>query len=542
MAARWEDKLQGYDVSRFRGEVKVDSLCVICQEVPKDPRLCQHKDHIFCFAHISQHLAQNSETCPVCRDPLNQETLRRPTGFLKNYLDDLEIKCDHHDRGCPDHVRLEELPRHVEECVYAPVMCRNEGCGTEVNKRDIKAHENDLCQFRIAKCHDCKNIMKNVNAMKGNQDEMKRKQDAIKEIVDEFKAGQDETNVQMSAMKIDQDEMKESMKEIKKQLKRLMAMMMNQPSQGVIINDPGPVNNQDIIIIIIGGRCGDGSDQVLDTLEKYNIAEGKSTQLPRLSHARASSASCVYNNDVLVVGGYVSKEGSDEIEVLKINQHPLQWTMFDGKLPIRLSGHDVIVYQGNLYIVGGLNWNERIPSDAIYEIALTPPYTVKLLTRMAEPKIDHKAELIDGKLFILGGSTTGYSENALDSVVVYDFIKNEFKPCPPLPQPVCYMSTVTWGKIVIVVGGADRDNRALNDVIKYDTETGQSERLPSMIHKRSRCSAVLMDDVIVVFGGWNRKQGYLNSVESYTMGGNSWKELPGMIEKRRHATAIVKPL
>jgi hypothetical protein len=45
-------------------------------------------------------------------------------------------------------------------------MCGNEGCGTVVNKRDKEIHERELCQFRIPKCHDCKDI-------KASQDEMK---------------------------------------------------------------------------------------------------------------------------------------------------------------------------------------------------------------------------------------------------------------------------------------------------------------------------------------------------------------------------------
>ena len=141
MAAKWENVLQGYDVNRFEGEVREDLLCSVCNDVPKDPRLCQNKDHLFCFAHISRHLHENSHTCPVCRDPLTTETLWRPEGFLKNYLDDLRIKYDHDDRGCPDMVRLEHLEIHVNQCGFAPVMCENEGCGAIVNKRDQENHE-----------------------------------------------------------------------------------------------------------------------------------------------------------------------------------------------------------------------------------------------------------------------------------------------------------------------------------------------------------------------------------------------------------------
>ena len=326
-----------------------------------------------------------------------------------------------------------------------------------------------------------------------------------------------------------------------------MTEMLNQLLQGRNVNNNGvqaldptvPVNNQDIIII--GGWYAPGIESVSNTVEKFNIVEGKSTQLPNLNHPRANSASCVYNGDVVITGGYDGQDGTDSIEILKINQDPSRWMMFDGKLPVKLSAHDVIVYQGKLYVTGGYNASEKKTNDNIYELSIIPPYTAKLLARMPQPRSNHKAEIVNSKLFILGGTTTGHSKNAIDNVVVYDFIKNKVKPCPSLPKPVCDMSTVTWGNKVILIGGQDKNDQVLNEVTMYDTESGQSQKLPPLIHKRSGSSAVIMHDVIVVLGGWNNEERHLNSVESFTMGDDHWRELPGMKEKRRFATAVVKP-
>ncbi len=319
--------------------------------------------------------------------------------------------------------------------------------------------------------------------------------------------------------------------------------MVNPALQGSNVNNNGSQaaagNNQDIIIL--GGWYAPGLDKVSNTVEQFNIVEGKSSELPRNNHPRALSASCVYNGDVIVIGGYDGQDGTDSIEILKMNQHPLRWTMFGGKLPVKLSAHVVIVYQDSLYILGGRKWNKMKTSDAMYKVALAAPYTGKLLARMPQPRQHHTAEIVNGKLFIFGGATTDSSKDATDSVLVYDFITNEFKPYPSLPKPVYVMSTVTWGNMIIVIGGKDKNNQVLNDVIMYDTETGRSERLPSLNHKRSGHSAVIMHDVIVVLGGHNKEQGYLNSVESFTLGDNGWKELPGMKEKRYIATAVVKP-
>ena len=224
-----------------------------------------------------------------------------------------------------------------------------------------------------------------------------------------------------------------------------------------------------------------------------------------------------------------------------MNQHPLRWTMFDSKLPVKLSAHVVIVYQDKLYVVGGYNWGERKVSDRIYELTLTPPYTSKLLASMPQPRRDHSAVVANGNLYVIGGTTIIHTKDSIDSVVVYDFIKNEIKLCPSLPNPVNRMPTVTWGNMIVVLSGLDKNGNVLNVVIMYDTETGQSERLPSLGHKRRGHCAVIMHDVIVVLGGWNEEEGYLNSVETFTMGSTEWRELPGMKEKRRCATAVVKP-
>ena len=332
--------------------------------------------------------------------------------------------------------------------------------------------------------------------------------------------------------------------DVKQQLER-MTEMLNQLLQGTNSNNNGaqatdalvPANNLDIIIL--GGSYATGDERVLYTAEKYNMLEKKSTQLPPMIHPRGEAASCVYNNDVIVAGGFDGEGGTDSIEILKMNQDPLQWIMFAGKLSMKLYAHVALVHQDKLLVIGGRNVDKV--SDAILEVSLTPLYTSKLLGRMPKPRMKHGAELINDKLYIFGGSTTAWGKDATDSVVVYDLVKNECKPCTSLPYPVSCMSSVTWGNMIIVVGGEKKDDQSLDDVIMYDTETGRSQILPSLIYKRSDCSAVIVNDVIVAMGGWNAEQGHLNSVECFTMGSEEWRELPGMIEKRHCASAVVKP-
>ena len=360
-----------------------------------------------------------------------------------------------------------------------------------------------------------------------------------------MKAELNKVKDKMTALERKQDQMQQSVNEMKQKLQTMMRMF-NQALQEINVNNIGAqatdprvsANNHDIIIL--GGRYGSGVDKVSNTVEKFNIVEGKSTELPPMNRQRVLSASCVYNGDVIVTGGFDGQRCTDSIEILKTTQHPLRWTMFGGKLPVKLMSHSSIIYQNKLYVIGGHNWNEQKTSDIIYELDLVPPYAAKVLARMPLGRINHRAEIFTEKLFIVGGARTVHGKDALDSVVVYDFITNAFKTCPSLPKAVSDMSTVTWGNMIIVIGGVDKNDQVLNDVTMYDTETGGTEQLPSLKHRRRGSSAVIIDDVIVVLGGWSKEQGYLNSVESFTMGSDGWKELPGMKEKSR-ASAVVIP-
>jgi E3 ubiquitin-protein ligase NRDP1 len=215
MACSKQLNQHGYDERRFIEPVKRDLFCSICQEVLRDPRTCQNKEHPFCLGCILKHL-QISHTCPECREHLTPETLKNPSRILKNDLSQLKIKCDNNERGCPGYVLLENLQHHIDRCGFAPVMCENEGCGTVVNRKEKEIHESNLCLFRVAKCHDreIKAILDENRAeiaeVKRRQEEIKANQDEIKSVQNEMRANQDEMKAKQNEIKSKQDEIKVS--------------------------------------------------------------------------------------------------------------------------------------------------------------------------------------------------------------------------------------------------------------------------------------------------------------------------------------------
>jgi hypothetical protein len=254
---------------------------------------------------------------------------------------------------------------------------------------------------------------------------------------------------------------------------------------------------------------GEGTDSV----EMFNWRQRTWSPLQSLPKKRNGATSFVYNNHVTIAGGYCSGYVDDMIR-MNINPNPdfsMHWSECPVKLPAKLACHNSVLYNDHLIVTGGHKGNAT--SDCIHEVQLVPPYTVKTLSRMREPRQYHSTQLYDDNLLIVGGRTTGSYQDNLSSVVLYDIKKSECKQLTPLPYEVSEMATVRWGDN-IVMGGVDKLDNKLNTVIFYNVKTEQYHMLPAMRCKRRGCTAVVIANNIVVLGG-NDGQGRLKSVEAF---------------------------
>jgi hypothetical protein len=285
--------------------------------------------------------------------------------------------------------------------------------------------------------------------------------------------------------------------------------------------------------IIVAGGPGTGS------VEMFNWRQRTWSPLQSLPKQRYGATSFVDNNHVTIAGGYCSGYVDDMIR-MNINPNPdlsMHWSDCPVKLPAKLAYHSSVLYNDHLIVTGGRNGNAV--SDCIHEVQLVPPYTVKTLSRMPEPRRDHSTQLFDDNLFIVGGRTAVRYQDSLSSVVLYDIKKNECKQLVPLPYEVCLMATVRWGDNIVVIGGLDKRGNTLDTVIIYNVKTEQSHLLPSMRCKRRGCTAVVIGNNIVVLGGRNEYSLDLKSVEALNFESYTWQELPEMSQTRYWHTAVV---
>ena len=164
------------------------------------------------------------------------------------------------------------------------------------------------------------------------------------------------------------------------------------------------------------------------------------------------------------------------------------------------------MYKDSLFVTGGHNRDQDVYSDCIHEVKLKPPHTVKLLSKMPEPRGSHSTVLCDDSILIVGGRKSQYCKDNLSSVLSYDIKNNECQQLQELPCPVSNMATVKWSENVVIIGGVDKDGKVLNNVTIYNVKTGNSHMLPPMLHKRKGCMAVVIENTIVVLGGKDERE------------------------------------
>ena len=558
----------GYEDDRFENVVSQTFHCPICLNVFKDPVMCQGNQHYFCRPCITRHL-ENSQTCPSCQEELTLETLNKAPRILMDYFSELNIRCDYFSRGCEQFVQLGDLERHVKDCGFTPVLCSNEGCVVEMNKRDRTHHETEVCEFRKVKCHDCSEIRKEVNEVKVNLNEVKMnlieqtqkldemktnmatitanldKMDGIKQKVDELAA----LPANIEKMKEDitrkvETTISNKMDGIKQKVDELAAPPANveKMKEDITKKVEGTDNDTNKIkpSVVVAGGFSEGHLN-LRSAEQFDWSIRKWSPLQPMKECRVQASSFVYKNQLTVAGGMSEHRTIDSME--KINIEPImnstQWSYSPTKLHSKLSGHSCVVYNERLITIGGYDNIAGVPSDSINELFLVQPYTRKLLSRMPEPRCYHCAQLCNDKMFVFGGKKFAMCFlDCIASVLMYDINKKECKQMVPLPFGVSEMATVRWGDNVVVIGGVDKNGKTLNTVVIYNVETGKSHMLPEMKCKRQGCTAVVSQGAIVVMGGSDEHGKVLTSVECFTFDHYSWEDLPPMNEARYKATAV----
>lgn len=160
----------GYD-HVFLDEVPPRLICNICTKVLKDGHLTVCCGQHYCGGCLNNWSAAQvfNNTCPQCRKPKFESVLNKA---IVREINELRIKCSHHQKGCKWIGRLENLDHHLKSndgCGYVIVRCDYMGCArnfttfgvynvrtcNEAVERRLLAEHKSNCKWRPYICQYC---------------------------------------------------------------------------------------------------------------------------------------------------------------------------------------------------------------------------------------------------------------------------------------------------------------------------------------------------------------------------------------------------
>ena len=291
-----------------------------------------------------------------------------------------------------------------------------------------------------------------------------------------------------------------------------------------------------------------------------NAAQFSTAQwMPRanMPTARFNFGTCVVDGKVFVIGGDVDKLGDTSIATVEMYDPKTDTWERRADMPTARSGVSTLVMDGKIYAIGGAKVKK-------YQIGPGWGYSSKLLPtiEMYDPATDtwtQKADMpvprsgsacvVDGKIYVIGGSAAGRKQRRLDSVDVYDPATDTWTKAKSMnhARGVPAVSVVN-GKVYVMGGMGwpqipNHPGPFLSSAEVFDPKNNWWTEVAEMPTPKALHTASVIDGKIYVIGGGFQGDGpfeYLSTVEIYDPETDSWTQESDMsIGRSGHKAEVV---
>jgi N-acetylneuraminic acid mutarotase len=257
---------------------------------------------------------------------------------------------------------------------------------------------------------------------------------------------------------------------------------------------------------IVGGTSGTLND-IFNFFYKYS--NGVWTELSNLPIPLHRHASVLYNGDLYVIGG---RETSNITTNLMYKYSNGLWQLDHETMVIKRDNFGCCVYNNTIYAFGGFNGSlldtiEKYDGSSWIQIGTTNLSTVRSRT---------SAVVYNNNIYILGGITNSGRTNTVD---IYNAATDAITSGPIMPYSVEFHASVVYNNDIYVIGG--NSGTITSSVIKYDGTSWSS--VASLNTPRYGHTAVVVNGSIYVFGG-NTGTQTVNTIEKYD--GTVWTVVP----------------
>jgi len=277
--------------------------------------------------------------------------------------------------------------------------------------------------------------------------------------------------------------------------------------------------------------------------------EGYQTHEP-MPTARQEIGVVAIGEKIYVMGGFdeLERESRDLVEVYDTSKD-VWYTV--SPMPKKLNHVGIAVYEGKIFVVGGFEYTLPIVTNWVstnYLFIYDP--TTDTWTRgpdMPTARAAHAVEIIDGKLYAIGGlnlMTSGIASNFFETIYysdneVYDILSNTWEKRTPMPTARNHVASAIVDDKLYVIGGRmhfREPSFSVNEV--YDPKTDSWQILEPMPTPRSGITAQVLNNTIFVFGGEDVQKSFTTN-EQYVPGEGWFSHMPMTIPRHGLGSAIV---
>jgi N-acetylneuraminic acid mutarotase len=252
----------------------------------------------------------------------------------------------------------------------------------------------------------------------------------------------------------------------------------------------------------------DGKIYVISAItQEYAPATLTWTTKESIPNPRGAPGIAVYQNKIYVIGGTNGYNPVTGIPILcaineVYNSLTNTWETRNS-MPTPRSGLDANVVKGKIYLIGGLkdtNTGEASNLNEVYDPA-TDAWTTK--TSIPTPVLAYSSAVVGNKIYIISGSTTGKTTTNLTQI--YDPETDTWTLGKPPLTPVAAASAgATTGafapeRIYVIGGRTKATGLSLNQV--YNPETDQWSWGASMTTPRYGLAVAVVNDLLYALGG-----------------------------------------
>jgi cysteine-rich repeat protein len=250
---------------------------------------------------------------------------------------------------------------------------------------------------------------------------------------------------------------------------------------------------------VVGGRT---SFSPQDNVYRYSPRANTWTQLTRLPNgypAVESPGVAVHERELYVVGGLTTTSTGAVANAAKFNPRTNAWTNL-APLPAPRGGAGAQIIQGKLYLVGGMAQGVSRGELFIYDIATN---TWSSGAPLPQPRDSAMSAVFNGSLYVFGGRTQnapGFADvGALDGAVVYSPLTNTWTPLPRMPTARRMGAAAATNSRIVVFGGEGDSTFPQTEV--FNPSLGIWDSLPEMPTARHGSAVARIGNGVYVAGG-----------------------------------------